>query len=128
MAVDGGASALRPFTSLVDLASGDVIARLPGTGSRQAPVMARLAASGWRVCADLGSGLIYIRRAADGGIDDLPADLATTATWLALPAILKAGRDVFGPTPEAIQPILRRLKDSFDPDRRLNRGRFALGL
>lgn len=126
--VMGGESALRPFTSLVDLTSGGVVARLPMTASRQAPTMAGLAEAGWSICADLGSGLIYARRPEAAGIEDLPEDLAGVATWLALPAGLKAGRDVFGPTPKAVQPILRRLKDSFDPDRRLNRGRFALGL
>ena len=55
-------------------------------------------------------------------------ELAGAATWLALPASLKTGRDVFGPTPEAVGPILQRLKNSFDPDRRINSGRFVLGL
>jgi len=126
--VTGGDRALHPFTSLVDLTSGDAIARLPITASRQAAAIDRLVAAGWRVCGDLGSGLVYARRPVDDGRPDLPEGMAGTATWLALPAELKAGLDIFGPTPEAVRPILRRLKDSFDPERRLNRGRFALGL
>lgn len=124
----GGELALQAFTTLVDLTAGDIVVRLPVPASRQAGAIAGLAGSGWRVCADLGSGLIYARRPAADGIDGLPHDLAEMATLLALPVHLKDGRDVFGPTPAAVQPILRRLKDSFDPDRRLNRGRFALGL
>lgn len=125
---DGGDAAVRPFTSLVDLTVGDIVVRLPVTASRQPSVVGALAEAGWQVCADLGSGLIYARRPPDKGFDGLSVDLANTATWLALPPDLKADRDVFGPTPPSVQPILRRLKDSFDPDRRLNRGRFVLGL
>ncbi len=128
VAMSDGSVALQPFTSLVELTSGDIIVRLPLVASRQTPVIHELADAGWRVCADLGSGLVYARRPAGDGVEDMRPELAGAATWLALPASLKTGRDVFGPTPEAVGPILQRLKNSFDPDRRINSGRFVLGL
>jgi hypothetical protein len=76
-------------------------------------------------CADLGSGLLYLAASPS------PALLAAAgprATWLALPAELKAGRDVFGATDERTLPVVRRLKAAFDPAGRLNRGRWVAGL
>lgn len=125
---DDGSDALSAFRDTADLAAGDIVVRLPIRASHQPAALPRLADTGWRVCADVGSGLVYARRPSSDALDDGGIEAFSTATWLALPRHLKTDRDVFGPTPDAVQPILRRLKDSFDPERRLNRGRFALGL
>ncbi|MCO5175416.1 MAG: FAD-binding oxidoreductase [Thermomicrobiales bacterium] len=125
---EDGNNALSTFRAVADLATDGAVARLPIRASLQPAALPRLADAGWAVCADVGSGLVYARRPSIESIKDAGIDAFASATWLSLPPHLKADCDVFGPTPEAVQPILRRLKDSFDPKRRLNRGRFALGL
>ncbi len=80
---------------------------------------------------DCGSGLLYGRLAAESDeVEPLRrawsalASLARHATLLAAPSAVKQGTDVFGPEPAGFA-VMRSLKDQFDPNRVLNRGRFV---
>jgi glycolate oxidase FAD binding subunit len=62
-----------------------------------------------------------------GALRDLRRSLlgaAEQATILAAPPAWKAGLDVWGELPDTIG-VMRALKAQFDPERVLNRGRFA---
>jgi glycolate oxidase FAD binding subunit len=80
---------------------------------------------------DSGSGLAYAT--VSGEPVELRAfwgelrELGRHATLLGAPIEVKAGEDVFGRHPEGI-PVMRRLKETFDPERILNRGRFIAHL
>lgn len=124
---DDPSRALAPFTTVTDLSASRGVARLPITASRQAPVLDVLATSEQLVCADLGSGLIYVAARASAGWVREMRELAP-ATFLALPADLKRGLDVFGPLDAAAGEVVARLKASFDPQSRLNSGRFVNAL
>lgn len=125
----GGETAVAPFVRSVDLASGRVVARVPIVATRQNILLTALGTQGdVEVCADLGSGLIYLAAQARQPIDHLLVDADTSPTWLALPAHVRRDTDVFGPLAAPAAEVVRRLKDSFDPDRQLNPGRFVLGL
>lgn len=80
---------------------------------------------------DYGSGLAYATLVGDGDtLRTLWQTFASSgrhATLLAAPAEVKAGIDVFGRYPEGIS-VMRRLKETFDPERVLNRGRFIARL
>jgi glycolate oxidase FAD binding subunit len=80
---------------------------------------------------DCGSGLIYGRLAADS--DEMEplspawsalAGVGRHAALLAAPPAVKQGTDVFGPEPAGFT-VMRSLKEQFDPNRVLNRGRFV---
>lgn len=121
-----GDDALAPFARVVDLTGGRAVARVALPASRQLPALEALESlTSVSACADLGSGLLYL--AAPPSTTFLAA-AGVRATWLALPPELKAGRDVFGALDERVTPVIRQLKDAFDPARRLNRGRWVLGL
>ncbi|MGH9104249.1 MAG: FAD-binding oxidoreductase [Acidimicrobiales bacterium] len=68
--------------------------------------------------APLAGFLAGVRRAAAAG--------GGHATVLRAPAPLKASLDVWGPVPGL--ELMRRVKDRFDPDRRLAPGRFVGGI
>lgn len=76
---------------------------------------------------DVGSGLAYVTVA--GTVEELRAawtrlaGYGRHATMLAAPGDVKAGYDVFGRHPEGVA-VMRRLKETFDPERTLNPGRF----
>ncbi|MDW8059821.1 MAG: FAD-binding protein [Thermomicrobium sp.] len=80
---------------------------------------------------DVGSGLAYATLAGTGA--ELRAawqrlsELGRHATLLAAPPDVKAGCDVFGRHPDGVA-VMRRLKETFDPERILNRGRFLAEL
>lgn len=80
---------------------------------------------------DYGSGLAYVT--VSGPVDTLRtawdrlAGLGHHAVLLAAPAAVKVGTDVFGRHPDGIA-VMRRLKETFDPQRVLNRGRFIAHL
>ncbi|MCS7050188.1 MAG: FAD-binding protein [Thermomicrobium sp.] len=80
---------------------------------------------------DVGSGLVYTTFAGSG--DDLRAAwqrLASAgwhATLLAGPPSVKEVGDVFGRQPEGLT-VMRRMKETFDPHRVLNPGRFIARL
>jgi len=127
--LDGGSAAVAPFVRAVNLTSGRVIARLPITATRQVGLLTLIGAGrDVEACADLGSGLIYLAATATQMIDGLLDSEQASLTWLALPVSARVGGDVFGPLAGPAADVVRRLKDSFDPDRQLNPGRFVLGL
>jgi len=80
---------------------------------------------------DVGSGLAYAT--LSGTAEELRAawrSLSTCgrhAVLLAAPPEVKRGSDVFGRHPDGIA-VMRRLKETFDPQRVLNRGRFIAHL
>ena len=126
---EAGGAALAPFVRAVDLTSGRAIARMPVGATRQVQTLRRVgSARDLDVCADLGSGLVYL---VSGSSEVIVASISEedgTPTWLSLPAAERAGIDVFGPLATPAADVVRRLKDAFDPDRLLNPGRFVLGL
>jgi glycolate oxidase FAD binding subunit len=115
-------------------------------GATTLRVTAQLAGVGASVRAVTDSGLEAAVRGSGGsgvlhvGVDADPAGVARfleairnasaaqggSAVVLRAPAPVKAGLDVWGPIP-AIS-LMRRVKDSFDPDRRLSPGRFVGGI
>jgi glycolate oxidase FAD binding subunit len=83
-----------------------------------------------------GTGVLFIGLAADGAPFDfagLLSDLREgchrlggSATVARAPAAIKAGLDIWGPVPGL--ELMRRVKQAFDPDRRLAPGRFVGGI
>ncbi len=129
LVTEGGRGAVAPFVRSVDLTSGRVVARLPITATRQVGLLTAIEARrDVEVCADLGSGLIYLAATAMSSIEGLLDSEQALPTWLSLPVSARVGGDVFGPMAVPAADVVRRLKDSFDPDRQLNPGRFVLGL
>ena len=64
------------------------------------------------------------------GLDRLRAELApfdASVVVVQAPSYIKAGRDVWGPVGDAL-PLMGRVKERFDPDRRLSPGRFVGGI
>ncbi len=126
---DGGDAAVAPFVRSVDLTTGRVIARVPIVATRQIGLLGRVKSEHrLDVCADLGSGLVYLTATSRDVITELLSGDDGQPTWLSLPAGDRQDTDVFGPLATPSADVVRRLKDSFDPDRLLNPGRFVLGL
>jgi glycolate oxidase FAD binding subunit len=83
-----------------------------------------------------GAGVLFIGLAADGAppafaglLRDLREGchrLGGSATVVRAPAAIKAGLDIWGPVPGL--ELMRRVKQAFDPDRRLAPGRFVGGI
>jgi glycolate oxidase FAD binding subunit len=108
--------------------------RLAVLPSRLPEVSARLARDGAALLAYPGSGLVFARFALELDGDAAGADRAWraareaaragegTALLEAAPAWAKSARDVFGDPPDAA-PLLRALKQRFDPAGVLNPGR-----
>lgn len=124
MHVDAGAApAFEPF---LDLASDRLVARLSVPASRQLAVIERMVFSGSeQLCADLGSGLIYLSTLPEIEWRVAIQRLDPRAVFLSLPAELKRGVDVWGGERPANLDVLGRLKHEFDQDGRFNSGRFV---
>jgi glycolate oxidase FAD binding subunit len=110
--------------------------RISALPSAQPDTLARLRDAGARILAQPGSNLLYAGYALSDP-DDADAAEAVFAGvaraareagggWVceSAPASVKRGRDVFGDV-SAVQPLIRALKQRFDPDGVLNPGRFA---
>jgi glycolate oxidase FAD binding subunit len=126
---DNGDRAVDSFRTVVDLSGSEAVARLPIPASRQHHALATL--QSWvspRVCADFGSGVVYLAGHATGEWVERVRSISNDASFLSLPADLKRGIDVFGLTPGPAAEVIRRMKRAFDPHGTLNRGRFVLGL
>jgi hypothetical protein len=80
------------------------------------------------VCADPGSGLVYVSGLPSIEWREALRRSPEPCVFLALPDELKHGVDIFGEQDATTLELLRRLKNEFDPERRLNRGRFILGI
>ncbi len=110
----------------------DLMLRLAFAPASLAEVLAALP-PGSDVAASAGSGIAYLAVAAEAGVTALPglrAALAAhdgSAVVLAAPPHLRAGLDHWGPVGDALD-LMRRVKDRFDPQRRLSPGRFVGGL
>jgi glycolate oxidase FAD binding subunit len=126
---ESGESSVAPFDRAVDLMAGNVVARVPIVATRQVGLLARVeASSGVGVCADAGSGLVYVTGSSKQAVMELVAEPGAQPTWLSLAAGDRQDTDAFGPMAAPAADVVRRLKDEFDPDRLLNPGRFVLGL
>ncbi|MEX1157309.1 MAG: FAD-binding protein [Thermomicrobiales bacterium] len=125
----GGETAVAPFVRSVDLTLGRVVARLPITASRQVGLLSKIADdTDIEVCADPGSALVYLVAASEPSLRNALSVTDAQPTWMSLPVASRDGVDVFGPLAAPSADVVRRLKESFDPDRQLNPGRFVLGL
>jgi glycolate oxidase FAD binding subunit len=119
-----------PTTALKATFALSGLARVLGT--------ARAAAADAGVRLDLrgsgGAGVLYGALSADAAsvapvVDRLRAEctaLGGALVVLDAPAVVKAAVDVWGPVP--VIGLMRRVKDQFDPERRLAPGRFVGGI
>lgn len=122
-------AALAPFTRVADLLVHPAVARLAVPASRQATAIANLDATGNRgICADLGSGLIYVAGQPTVAWLTATQSVSERPTFLKLPPDEKRDRDVFGALDARAVDIVGRLKAAFDPAGRLNHGRWVAGL
>lgn len=100
---------------------------MQATGGRVADLAAS-ASAGAATMLDVGSGLVYTR--VPGSIDALRpvwgrlGAIGAHSTLITAPVAVREEIDVFGAEPAGF-PVMRALKDQFDPNRILNRGRFA---
>lgn len=121
--------AMATFAAAIDLRGNAGVARLAAPASKQPEIIRslreiELAA----ICADVGSGLIYLTGSGEPGWVDQIRRAVHRPTFLALPVESKHGVDVFGEIDPANATVVQRLKAVYDPDGVLNAGRFVLGL
>jgi glycolate oxidase FAD binding subunit len=120
------ADSVPAFDGFLDLAADRIIARLSAPASQQATVLARMAFSGSeQLCADLGSGLIYISTLPEIEWRVAIQRLDPRAVFLSLPTEYKRSIDVMGGERPVNLDVLRRLKHEFDSAGRFNHGRFV---
>ncbi len=81
-------------------------------------------ARGFRLSAHAASGVLWLGGAVDAGVlDELRAGFAAydgSVVVVAAPDGMKRKLDVWGPV-RGVE-VMRRIRDQFDPDRRMNRG------
>jgi glycolate oxidase FAD binding subunit len=88
---------------------------------------------GAQVAASAGTGVAYAALPAELGRDHLPALRAAIAAYDGTAVVLNApprvqnGLEHWGPVGDALG-LMRRVKDRFDPERRMSPGRFVGGL
>ncbi|MFP5372052.1 MAG: FAD-binding oxidoreductase, partial [Actinomycetes bacterium] len=110
----------------------DVLLRLAFVPAALSSVLAALPA-GTAVSASAGTGVAYAAVPAAGAADVLPglrAALAPhdgTAVLLHAPDAVRSRLDHWGPVGDALD-LMRRVKERFDPERRMSPGRFVGGL
>jgi glycolate oxidase FAD binding subunit len=110
----------------------DVLLRLAHLRSALPQVLAALPA-GAQVAASAATGVTYAAVPADTAADALPqlrADLSAhdgSAVLLRAPDAVRDSLDHWGPVGDALG-LMTRVKDRFDPERRLSPGRFVGGL
>ena len=110
----------------------DVLLRLAYVPSALPHVLAALPV-GAAVTASAGTGVCYAAVPPDAAVDGLPglrAALAQhdgTAVVLRAPDRARDGLDHWGPVGDALD-LMRRVKERFDPERRMSPGRFVGGL
>lgn len=105
------------------------IAALPSAFTQVSSIVEELRPSSFAWYATLGLG--FVACAGDAAaISTARAKIAGMSGSLVIesaPAEVRAGIDVWGPVPSSFR-IMEELKLRFDPERRLNRGRFVGGL
>ena len=110
----------------------DVVLRLAYLPAALSAVLAALP-QGAAVAASAGTGVAYAALPAEqavAALPDLRAALAPhdgTAVVLRAPEAVRDRLDHWGPVGDALD-LMRRVKDRFDPERRLSPGRFVGGL
>ncbi len=123
-----GALDAGPQTDRLRVRIGELPTRLAGLAQRLTSDLGSALAG---LVLDYGSGLAYVT--VSGTVELLRsawstlAQLGYHATMLAGPPDSKMGTDVFGRHPDGVT-VMRRLKETFDPQRVLNRGRFIAHL
>ena len=123
------ASAAPGFETFLDLAADRTVARIAMPASRQLELLERMQFSGSeQLCADLGSGLVYIATLPKVEWRVALRRLDARAVFLSLPPEQKLNLDVLAAEPGPALDVLRRLKHEFDPSGRFNHGRFVAGL
>ena len=111
---------------------GDVVLRLAHVPAALEPVLAALPA-GTPVAAHAGTGVTYAAVPAGDAVEALPRLRAAltphdgTAVVLRAPDGVRDLLDHWGPVGDALD-LMRRVKERFDPERRLSPGRFVGGL
>ncbi|MBW3653576.1 MAG: hypothetical protein KY433_08290 [Actinobacteria bacterium] len=106
---------------------------LPGhAGARLRLVVVTTNAAGTAVAASAGTGVAYAALPASeaGALPALRTALAPydgTAVVLQAPDPVRASLDHWGPVGDALD-LMRRVKERFDPERRMSPGRFVGGL
>jgi len=101
---------------------------LPSRFPDIAPRLAALGEFAWY--ATLGLGFVTGAAPDAGAVSTARAALTTADGWLVIhdaPAALRGAVDPWGPVPGSFA-VMRQLKHRFDPDRRLNPGRYVGGL
>jgi glycolate oxidase FAD binding subunit len=98
----------------------------PSAGPALAAAVAQRLDARWFF--DWGGGLVWLSvpAAGDGGAAAIRGALAASgghATLIRASDALRAAVPVFEPQPPALAALTRRVKESFDPKRILNRGR-----
>lgn len=122
-------TAIEPFCAITRLDGSLAVARLAVPPSRQLEVLERYQGiAQTRVCADLGSGVVHVAGIPSMEWREMLRQTSERPVFLALPPELKGGVEVFGGMDASSARLVTSLKDAFDPDRRLNHGRFVLGL
>ncbi|GBD22135.1 putative FAD-linked oxidoreductase [bacterium HR28] len=119
-----GKLAATPLVDVIRVRIGELPSRL---GELAARLVTEWGSALEDAVLDVGSGLAFATLA--GTVEELRAawtrlaGYGRHATMLAAPRDVKAGYDVFGRPPEGVA-VMRRLKETFDPERTLNPGRF----
>ncbi len=107
--------------------------KLAAVESLAAPILASLQGEAFAWYATLGIGFVAGEAACDATITALEAARSAlhaaggSLVLQAAPPSVRRTVDPWGPPPPAFAQM-KRLKDNFDPDRRLNPGRFVGGL
>jgi glycolate oxidase FAD binding subunit len=110
----------------------DVVLRLAHVPTGLAPVLAALP-SGTAVSAHAATGVTYAALPAEDAAEALPRVRAAIAPHDGTAVVLRAPDDVrgrldhWGPVGDSLD-LMRRVKERFDPERRLSPGRFVGGL
>jgi glycolate oxidase FAD binding subunit len=124
-----------PFTLEPDAAANPYVWRLSVPPASGAEVVAALAARlPFTYFYDWGGGLIWAAvppRVPNAGAGTFRAELGRFgghATLMRAPDDMRLTVPVFHPQPEPLAALSRRVKESFDPNRIFNPGRFAAGL
>ena len=112
--------------------NGELVLRIAHVPSALTAVVTALPATA-AVAASACTGVTYAALPADEGIAVLPALRSTLSAYdgtvvvLAAPLERRAEIDHWGPVGDAL-PLMRSVKDRFDPERLLSPGRFVGGL